>query len=156
MRRALGLALLVAACGPAGAALPPDAAVLPGSAVATMLRQCSRGAPAAGEATWQPGGNEVAALEAALPAVLAARPEGHELATAPDGWLRQYVGIVRGGRRFLYGNFFPRETARHYDDAGRWRREPVLVCDGGPPFFGVEYDVDGRRFTRIDFNGALG
>ena len=77
---------------------------------------------------------------------------GRELADAPNGWLRQYVGIVRGGRRFVYGNFFPRSVTR-YGDAGRWRREPVMVCDGGPAFFGIEYDVESGTFTQLGFNG---
>lgn len=145
------LALLLGGCA-AAAALPADAVVLPGSAVATIFQQCSRGAPAPGEASWQPGEDEIAALEAALPAALAARPEGRELADAPNGWLRQYVGIVRGGRRFVYGNFFPRSVT-HYGDAGRWRREPVMVCDGGPAFFGIEYDVENGTFTQLGFNG---
>jgi hypothetical protein len=28
-----------------------------------------------------------------------------------------------------------------------------MICDGGHAFFGVEYDVEGRRVTRVDFNG---
>jgi hypothetical protein len=162
MRRALGLVLLLAACRPAGAALPPDAVVLPGSMVATMLRQCSRSAPAAGEGTWQPGEEDIAALEAALPPILLARREIHvehypsepEWARFPHGWQRQYVGIVRGGRRSIYGNFYSRELSAQAE-GDQWRREPVLVCDGGPYFFGVEYDVEARRFTHLAFNGAI-
>jgi len=30
-----------------------------------------------------------------------------------------------------------------------------MVCDGGPAFFGVEYDVAARRFTHFGFNGSL-
>ncbi|HMG48758.1 MAG TPA: hypothetical protein VK614_15025 [Allosphingosinicella sp.] len=162
MRRALGLVLLLAACRPAGAALPPDAAVLPGSTVATMLRQCSRSAPTAGEATWQPGADDIAALEAALPPILLSRREIRvehyssepEWARFPQGWQRQYVGIVRGGRRYVYGNFYSRElSAQAAGD--RWRHEPVLICDGGPYFFGAEYDVEARRFTHLAFNGAV-
>jgi hypothetical protein len=163
MRRALGLVLLLAACRPAGAALPTDAVVLPGSTVATMLRQCSRSAPAAGEGTWQPREEDIAALEAALPPILLARreirvehyPSEPEWARFPHGWQRQYIGIVRGGRRSIYGNFFPRETARVGDDAQRWRREPVLVCDGGPVFFGAEYDFESGRLIQLAFNGAI-
>jgi hypothetical protein len=170
----LAAALALAGCG-AGAQeqelLPADAAVLPGSAVGQMLHQCSRSAPAPGETTWQPSANDIASLEVALPAALAASdlariearlradpnlgsPNAGDpaWATAPQGWHRQYVGLVRGGRRFVYGNFFPRDDARPYD----WRAQPVLICDGGPVFFGVEYDVEARRFTHIAFNGSLG
>jgi hypothetical protein len=150
----LGTAFLLAlaACANAsGNGLPDDAVVLPESSIDTLLRQCSRGAPAAGEAGWQPGADQIAALEAALPAALTARDD-QDWSRFPGDWRRQYVGLVRGGRRYVYGNFFPRRTG---DDIGpgRWRTEPVLVCDGGPAFFGVEYDVEAGRITRLDFNG---
>ena len=141
---------------PAQAALPPDAAILDGRTVATLLRQCSRATPAPGDGTWQPSPEDVAALEAGLPAALAAAGRS-EVRGAPQGWRRQYVGIVRGGRRFIYGNFFPHAVANDYgpSNADRWRREPTLICDGGPAFFGVEYDVAARRFTHLAFNGAV-
>ena len=46
----------------------------------------------------------------------------------------------------------PRDATR-YGDPERWRREPVIVCDGGPSFFGVEYDVERGQFTHIAYNG---
>lgn len=155
MRTLLGLLLLLAACGaaPAGPALPADAVVLPGAAVAGLLRQCSRATPELGEATWQPGAADVAALEAALPGALRAEAAGRDWSRFPGDWRRQYGGIVRGGRRFVYGNFYPREADHYARDPDRWRHEPVMVCDGGAAFFGVEYDVAARRFTHFGFNG---
>jgi hypothetical protein len=38
---------------------------------------------------------------------------------------------------------------RHFD----WRRQIVAVCDGGPQFFGVEYDPDTKTFSHFEFNG---
>jgi len=149
------LTLAIAACSPAGAALPADAAILPGSMARSLLGQCSRATPPLGESTWQPGEADILALEAALPAALRAQPPrsgASDLARAPQGWRRQYVGIVRGGRRFVYGSFFPADSARH-GAPDQWRRETLIVCDGGPAFFGVEYDVEGRRVTHLAYNG---
>ena len=151
--RPILLAFLLAACGAAAAAaLPNGAAILPQQGATGLLDQCSRGTPEADEGTWTPSPADIAALERALPAALATqgRPE---LAGAPQGWNRQYVGIVRGGRRYIYGNFFPEDVTGHSRDPDQWRREPVIVCDGGPSFFGVEYDVEARRFTHFGFNG---
>jgi hypothetical protein len=156
---------LAAACGNAGSppnrsttipgdqSLPAEAAILPDAAVPALLQQCSRSAPEAGEGTWQPTAADIAALEAALPAALAerARPE---TANAPQGWRRQYGGIVRGGRRFIYGNFTPQGPNLDGPDPTRWRTSVQIVCDGGPSFFGVEYDVEARRFTHLAFNGS--
>jgi len=151
------LALLLAGCGPAGAVRPPDAAVLPGTMVEQLLMQCSRAAPPAGEATWQPGAADIAALEAALPAALTAQrePGQPDWSRAPQGWLRQYVGIVRGGRRYIYGSFYPRSIADPAEGRpDQWLAEPHMICDGGPAFFGVEYDVEAGRFTHMSFNGV--
>ncbi|MEO5937551.1 MAG: hypothetical protein ABIQ43_00915 [Sphingomonas sp.] len=68
----------------------------------------------------------------------------------PKGFGRQYVGVTRGGRRFIYGNFFPFLTM---DEFKYWRRELVLVCDGGRAFFGAEFDVASMKITHIAFNG---
>jgi hypothetical protein len=69
----------------------------------------------------------------------------------PSGWRRQYIGLIRSGQRFIYGNFFPE---RDWDEFRDWRTQPVTVCDGGPGFFGVEYDVSARRFTQFAYNGV--
>lgn len=36
----------------------------------------------------------------------------------------------------------------------QWETKPTMICDGGPEFFGVEFDVMAHSFTRIDFNGG--
>ena len=143
--------LALAACA-AGAALPRGVAVLPGHHAAKLLDQCSRDAPDLGEGTWQPGGADIRALEERLaPALIAEGAKADpDWSPAPRGWVRQYVGIVRGGRRLVYGSFFPSEAK-----VDRFWRKPLLVCDGGPAFFGVEYDVAAARFTHIAFNGSF-
>jgi hypothetical protein len=147
----LAACIAVASSSALAAAMPAGAVVLPGERVDAMLHQCSRGAPAKGEATWQPGAEDIIALEALLPAALGPQFRAGDLraAKAPAGWGRQYVGIVRGGRRFIYGNFFGKSDSKPLSP----RDGPTIVCDGGMGFFGVEYDVAAHRITRVDFNG---
>lgn len=164
-RLIFGIAAALAACGPASLPLAPEAAILPETAVAEMLHQCSRGTPPPGEAAWTPAPADVAALEAALPNALHARreisgqrfPGDPDWSRVPQGWRRQYIGIVRGGRRFIYGNLFPLRPNGEFALGGeRWKTAPIVICDGGPVIFGVEYDVEAGRFTQIAFNGNLG
>ena len=93
-------------------------------------------------------------MEANLPEVLAARPQAREVnfSNLLSNWKRQYVGIVRGGRRYIYGNYFPADGPNHFN--AMWREEPMVVCDGGPRFFGAEFDVAAKRITHLDFNGS--
>jgi hypothetical protein len=147
------LALLIGAAAPQSngyAVLPPDKA-------SALLHQCSRSTVKPGESGWMPRARDIARLEARLPAALAQEVAGWDAAAraglknAPTGWYRQYVGIVRGGKRFIYGNFLP--VGR--DDWGHWRVEPMIVCDGGPAFFGTEYDVEKDEISDLAFNGSI-
>jgi hypothetical protein len=128
---------------------------MPGSAADILLKQCSRAVPARGQSSWQPSLADISRLEKALPATLAKAPQARELniPRVLQSWRRQYVGIVRGGKRFLYANFFP------VNDPGEhpgWRSRPVVVCDGGPAFFGAEMEIGTGRMTHLAFNGSLG
>ena len=72
---------------------------------------------------------------------------------------RQYAGFVIKGRKIIYMNAFPHTLGdpepngppgfRRFD----WHRQVVGVCDGGPAFFGVEYDPATKRFSHFEFNG---
>ena len=151
MRLACVVGLALAACGAAGPPLPADAVILPEAIADQLLHQCSRAVPPAYDGHWQPGAEDIAALEAALPAAL---PAGDaDLRGAPQGWQRQYAGFLRNGRRYIYGNFFPRSVGDGNRSGNDWHQEPVMVCDGGHAFFGVEYDVEARRITHQGFNG---
>jgi len=135
--------------------LPDGAVILPVGETEALLHQCSRATPAPFQGTWQPQPADIARLEAILPkAIISEQPRGGRFrmnAFSPTNWNRQYVGLVRQGRLYIYGNYFPANTDREADM--RWRTEPWIVCDGGPNFFGVEYDVRAGRITQITFNG---
>ena len=65
-----------------------------------------------------------------------------------DEYQRQYIGLERGGRQIIYGNYFC--------NSGRvdWLQELVIVEDGGDCFFQVEYDVESEVFIKLLVNGV--
>lgn len=85
----------------------------------------------------------------ALPAFLNRPPS--ILQQPLDIYHRQYVGFLREGRRFIYLNAF--RWSRPEDD--RWRKKPIVVFDGGPIFFGVEYDVEAKRLLNFAYNDGI-
>ena len=138
-----------------------EGVILPAEAATAVLCQCSRDSLGVASGSWTPTLSDLAEMEARLPDYVRARPQ----AAMPNKrrdlriYLRQYVGIERGGRRRIYVNllggeiFSPARRAAH----GRavehaWRSTAFVMCDGGPDFFGLEYDIASRQFTRIDFN----
>jgi hypothetical protein len=124
--------------------------ILPATAVDQLLNQCSRSAPDKGEATWLPSEREIARIEAVLPGAL--RAAGHaEAADAIATTRKQYVGIARGGKRFLYANILGGISVEGID----WTRTPIVICDGGPTLFGVEIDIETMQITHFATNGSV-
>jgi hypothetical protein len=119
--------------------------VVPTNAPAGVLCQCSRTTPGAGDSYWIPAERHIRDLEEKLPSFVRSQREHPKL----TGLHRQYLGVMRGGRRMIYVNLFP--AGRHFET--RWTTSAIGVCDGGSQFFGVEYDVEARRFIHADFNG---
>jgi hypothetical protein len=65
-----------------------------------------------------------------------------------DEYQRQYIGLERGDRQIIYGNYFCNNGGVN------WREKLVVVDDGGDCFFQVEYDVEGEVFIKLLVNGV--
>jgi len=64
-----------------------------------------------------------------------------------DEYQRQYIGLERGDRKTIYGNYFCNSEGIN------WRQELVIVEDGGECYFQVEYDVESELFIKLMVNG---
>jgi hypothetical protein len=121
--------------------------VLTPTAGPNLLGQCSRPEPQNDGGFWAPTSAQIADLESHLRAFLASTPKAATLFDL-DRYHRQYLGFLRGGKRFIYGNFYS-----HYYDPKREATQPVLVCDGGRGFWGIVYSVDSSTFSDFFVNG---
>lgn len=115
-----------------------------------LLDQCSRRTPAGVDGFWTPSPQDIAQLESLLPAFLTADASGKSVLPL-ERYHRQYLGFLKGGKRFIYGNFYRVSTAISsiYDES----TQPVLVCDGGASFWGVVFAVESKTFLDLAFNG---
>ena len=128
--------------------LDDHSVILSGSDCQKVFDQMSRRAPKVQEGVRTPTAEQVKALWKALPAFVAGPPK--LLRNPLDGFYRQYVGFVRGGRRFIYLNAFFR---RSLPLDRYWREHPVVFGDGGSRYFGVEYDVEKGQLLNFESNG---
>lgn len=160
------------------AALPDGAFALPGDAATAMLRPCARRAARPIDGHWMPEAAVIAKLETGLPTALAATapattstidkpatpigaaPIGDGAKFVPAQWIRQYVGVTRGGQRLIIGNLLRRAELpalreevmdRHpeHDPTQYYAMEPFFVCDSAQGNFGFEYDPQSGAFSRI-------
>jgi len=141
-------------------ALPPldpkDGAVFPEAKARDLLHQCSRGVPGPVEGTWTPSAAQIAQLEARLPEALdnALAKRGEHPSRSREFW-RQYGGFIVGGHKIIYVNAFPPLIIEHEKRRPQpeWHVQVEGVCDGGPDFFGVEFDPAINKFSHFEFNG---
>lgn len=114
----------------------------------TLLKQCSRIAPANISGYWKPSSSQIAKLETQLPAYIGKITGNHKRVPSNIEYHRQYVGIVVGSKRFIYGNFYPSSLPAQNEQS-----TPVVICDGGASFWGVVFDLELGQFFELKLNG---
>jgi len=88
-----------------------------------------------------------------LSAYLEVRRKGNQ-AIPPSGqaYHRQYIGLTINSEQFIYGNFYPASAVSDF-----WKDKQaklaLVVCDGGPAFWGIVFRVSTKSFEEIRFNG---
>ena len=150
--------LAIASMSSSGADANPPFTVLEGRHAQSLSRACSRADPPKFQDTWQPSEEEIQELEQQLPRLQQIKSSlccgpGRNVENVLD-YYRQYLGIVVKGRKVIYINALSIRYARRYAQDDRWRREPIIVCDGGAWFWGAIYDPETKEFSRLAFNGV--
>jgi hypothetical protein len=131
--------------------------ILPDHAGRSLLKQCSRDTPANVSQFWNPSTQQIQKLESLLPKYLRDGADPRRSIPSNVEYHRQYVGIVVNGKRLIYGNFYPADVLYptsvfdHLDE----RSTPVVVCDGGPAFWGVVFDPESNAFLDLRVNGSV-
>lgn len=64
-----------------------------------------------------------------------------------DEYNRQYIGLERGGKKIIFGNFFCESGKQD------WKKDLIFAIDGGECYFQIEYDLENGFFTRLQVNG---
>jgi len=101
---------------------------------------------------WTPSADDIFKLEERLAEYLS-QNSSYFFSQPPtwerlDEYQRQYIGLERGGRQIIYGNFFCNNLGMD------WRKTLVIVDDGGDCYFQVEYDVEDGALIMLLVNGV--
>jgi hypothetical protein len=162
MMRRIDLVAVFLVTGLAAAIAAPvwktkDGVVFPPDKAKTLLAQCSRGAPSGVTGFWAPEHAQIVQLEMLLPGLLENQLSGQRHPPV-QYYKRQYAGLIMQNRRVIYVNGFASYPDDPYEkkerESGKWRTRAEMVCDGGPAFFGVEYDPSTEAFAHFEFNGS--
>ena len=132
--------------------------IFPAKLARDFGQQCSRASPSGWWTSVAPSRREIQQLERALPAWMkGVKPPAHRRSWSGRfvDYRYQYGALMRGKTRLIYIN-----AARAFVDGEReekqvWRRGATIVCDGGPNFWGAEFNPRNGKFQNVSFNGPF-
>lgn len=102
------------------------------------------------QGTWVPSEGDIAALEDGISQISNLQIEGWtpELHIQhPENYYRQYVPILRDGRRLIYVSAFCDDPPLSY-----WRRRLVRVIDGATCYWEAFYDPAIKKYSHLTIN----
>ena len=121
-----------------------------------VLRQCSRATPGHVAGYWELTPDTVALLEhnfwrlSLLLGKPVWKPTTHADSVAYQSRLEnswdQYIGVVIDGQRYVYIN-------HGVGDIQDCKTKACVICDGGPSFWGVLFNVNTLEFSQFHWNG---
>lgn len=116
----------------------------------SVFQQCSRMTPDHDEGEyWLPSRAEIADLEAALTDNFTTNPDAIAgLLDRDDPMSGQYVGFMRGPKKYIYASYAPVSVYSYVEDGSA-----LIVCDGGYSFWGIVYDPETQTFSEFAANG---
>ncbi len=102
---------------------------------------------------WTPTAEQIAELHSKLPLYLQTiqSQDAREITRGFERYRYQYFGYTAEGVRWILINAFCADELGGYDDY--WRKQYLLVMDGGSCFFRVRYNTQSKIFRDLDVNG---
>ena len=67
----------------------------------------------------------------------------------------QYVGVIVNGEKYIYINAFDIESSEMFLNSDDWKTKPLIICDGGPSYWGVLYNIKKKKFKDLSMNGSI-
>ena len=148
----------------------PRGAILTGGAGRELVTYTCLDKPTADRGYWTPAGTDIERLESGLGAFMSHERTPSDYQPLHE-YYRQYAGFTVGDKTYICVNLF---HASHVEETlslaqrdldlfkklsaegppeDYWRREPVIVNDGGAYFFSVQYEAATSTFRYLRFNG---
>ncbi len=141
--------------GEPGCSFPSQhAVVLKANEAVRLASQCSRPGIEGVLSIWVPNNSEISDLELSLCRFL--KSNHPEIFDRLSSTYFQFVGFKLRNKRIIYINAFDKQLTINPVDGSKeaWKTRPIVVCDGGDYFWGMEYDPATNKFSRLAFNGG--
>jgi hypothetical protein len=125
--------------------------LLPESEAKNLARNFPKSGPDKIDGGWQPSEPQIQTLEANLQHISGLKnysaPNGERI-EHPESYFRQYLAVVRAGRKLIYVNAVCDVKQIPY-----WHDHIAIVADGGSCFWQSWYDPSTEKFLEIYING---
>jgi hypothetical protein len=122
--------------------------LLKGEQALTLSRQCSRPSIQDVDRSWTPTPAVIIRLELKLNEYLSKHYP--KIRQQIQQVYFQYAGLKGSKRKIVYVNAIDQHAQNNPD----WRKNALVICDGGEVFWGTEFDPVTEQFSPIQFNGS--
>lgn len=143
------LASALAACATTSAPGGLQSTPLSGPEADKVLKQCSRPTPVF-TATRALTGSEIRSANANLGKLASMRDSDGRGIRPLNEYVYQYVGIVHAGTNKVYVN-----AIMPPPDDIIWKKQALIMCDGGDRAFGALYNPATQTFSDLEINGSF-
>lgn len=138
----------------------PMGFILDSSQGPLLLRQCSRATPNHISSYWTISQTDKMNLEANIykidSSIATKCCNINDRIKTYKGFIFQYVGVEIRKKKYVYVNAFPVSELEEYRKMSHdISKYPVVVCDGGPDYWGALFDIRTKTFKHFRFNGSL-
>ena len=140
---------------------PSFGAILDSTQTKSLMRQCSRTSYPKVKNYWNPTPNDIEQLENNFKKLYMDTLKtyyrfGKNIDSLQHSGF-QYVGIIIDRKKYIYINAFPLSLMKFYKEHKELNKDfyksPVVMCDGGPRFWGALFDIETQQFSDLSFNG---
>jgi len=138
--------------------VPAYSTILKSDKGKAIMAQCSRSIPEGVTEYFDLADADIAKLDSNFKKVLYIKSEGCCIVRATvknlDRYAYQFIGVIVGKQKFIYINAFAIDTSKNPVQLKTgWQENPIIVCDGGPGYWGALFKITDATFSELAING---
>ncbi len=118
-----------------------------------IMKQCSRGTPKKVKSFFYVQDSTLNIIKEEFDKIKEVKSSYNSYINDLDYYAYQVIGLVIKKDSFIYINAFPIRDKNPDDVKKYWRKDAVVICDGGHNYWGILFNIKKKTFSDLNRNG---